>query len=321
MAIPTPHIQAKEGEIAKTVLMPGDPLRAKFIADNFLTDVKQYNFTRNMFGFTGKYNGKEISVQGSGMGIPSIAIYSYEIYSFYGLENIIRHISNSAAIIMYPESHLDMVRPGIILYGLYPSNQISPYKTPDLWKAAGVTLHQRGDQATGWSLGWKTNFWARMLDGDHAFTIISNMLRLLPNEGREREYPNGRTFPNLFDAHPPFQIDGNFGVTAGIAEMLMQSDPITDKAPAIHLLPALPAAWSEGEISGLKARGGYEVGMAWEAGSLTKATIKAEHDGTLRLRCKDALAAKGLKLVSTHDGVNEYEMPVVKGQIVNISKP
>ena len=207
------------------------------------------------------------------------------------------------------------------LYGLYPSNQISPYKTPDLWKAAGVTLHQRGDQATGWSLGWKTNFWARMLDGDHAFTIISNMLRLLPNEGREREYPNGRTFPNLFDAHPPFQIDGNFGVTAGIAEMLMQSDPITDKAPAIHLLPALPAAWSEGEISGLKARGGYEVGMAWEAGSLTKATIKAEHDGTLRLRCKDALAAKGLKLVSTHDGVNEYEMPVVKGQIVNISKP
>ena len=207
------------------------------------------------------------------------------------------------------------------LYGLYPSNQISPYKTPDLWKAAGVTLHQRGDQATGWSLGWKTNFWARMLDGDHAFTIISNMLRLLPNEGREREYPNGRTFPNLFDAHPPFQIDGNFGVTAGIAEMLMQSDPITDKAPAIHLLPALPTAWSEGEISGLKARGGYEVGMAWEAGSLTKATIKAEHDGTLRLRCKDALAAKGLKLVSTHDGVNEYEMPVVKGQIVNISKP
>ena len=207
------------------------------------------------------------------------------------------------------------------LYGLYPSNQISPYKTPDLWKAAGVTLHQRGDQATGWSLGWKTNFWARMLDGDHAFTIISNMLRLLPNEGREREYPNGRTFPNLFDAHPPFQIDGNFGVTAGIAEMLMQSDPITDKAPAIHLLPALPTAWSEGEISGLKARGGYEVGMAWEAGSLTKATIKAEHDGTLRLRCKDALEAKGLKLVSTHDGVNEYEMPVVKGQVVYVSKP
>ena len=90
MPTPTPHIQAREGEIAKTVLMPGDPLRAKFIAENFLTDVKQYNSTRNMLGFTGKYNGKEISVQGSGMGIPSIGIYSYELFSFYGVENIIR---------------------------------------------------------------------------------------------------------------------------------------------------------------------------------------------------------------------------------------
>lgn len=90
MAVPTPHIQASLGEIAKTVLMPGDPLRAKFIAENFLTDVKQYNYVRNMFGFTGKYNGKEVSVQGSGMGIPSMCIYSYELYAFYGVENIIR---------------------------------------------------------------------------------------------------------------------------------------------------------------------------------------------------------------------------------------
>ena len=206
------------------------------------------------------------------------------------------------------------------LYGLYPSNQISPYTTPDLWKAAGVTLQQRGDQATGWSLGWKTNFWARMLDGNHAFKIISNMLRLLPNEGREREYPDGRTFPNLFDAHPPFQIDGNFGVTAGIAEMLMQSDPITAEKPAIHLLPALPDAWAEGSVSGLKARGGYEVSMAWAKGALTQATIKAQQDGTLRLRCKDTLAAKDLKLVSTHDGVNEYEVPAKAGQAIQIKK-
>ena len=205
------------------------------------------------------------------------------------------------------------------LYGLYPSNQISPYTTPDLWKAAGVTLQQRGDQATGWSLGWKTNFWARMLDGNHAFKIISNMLRLLPNEGREREYPDGRTFPNLFDAHPPFQIDGNFGVTAGIAEMLMQSDPITAEHPAIHLLPALPDAWGEGSVSGLKARGGYEVSLAWKNGILTKATLKAQKDGTLRLRCKDTLSGKELKLVGTHDGVYEYEVPVKAGQLVAVT--
>lgn len=200
------------------------------------------------------------------------------------------------------------------LYGLYPSSQISPYKTPDLWKAAGVTLKQRGDQATGWSLGWKTNFWARMLDGNHAFTIISNMLRLLPNEGKERQYPDGRTFPNLFDAHPPFQIDGNFGVTAGIVEMLMQSDPITDAKPYIHLLPALPDAWPAGSISGIKARGGYELSISWKEGKLTSATITAQQDGTLRLRCKDKLSAKGLIETAQHDGVYEYEIAVMAGK-------
>lgn len=202
------------------------------------------------------------------------------------------------------------------LYGLYPSSQISPYKTPDLWKAAGVTLKQRGDQATGWSLGWKTNFWARMLDGNHAFTIISNMLRLLPNEGKERQYPDGRTFPNLFDAHPPFQIDGNFGVTAGIVEMLMQSDPITDAKPYIHLLPALPDAWHAGSISGIKARGGYELSISWKEGKLTSAIITAQQDGTLRLRCKDKLSAKGLIETAQHDGVYEYEIAVVAGKKV-----
>ena len=209
------------------------------------------------------------------------------------------------------------------LYGLYPSHQISPFSTPDLWKAAGVTLSQRGDQATGWSLGWKTCFWARMLDGNHAFQIISNMLRLLPNEGMEKDYPDGRTFPNLFDAHPPFQIDGNFGVTAGIAEMLMQSDPITDASPAIHLLPALPDAWSEGSVSGMRARGGYEVSIAWSAGRLTHAKITAMKDGILRMTCKNQLIGKGLQQLdslSLHDQsrINVYEVAVKAGDTIHL---
>ena len=174
------------------------------------------------------------------------------------------------------------------LYGLYPSNQISPYHHPELFTAAANTLQQRGDMATGWSLGWKINFWARMLDGNHAFRIIKNMLTLIPDSIEWG--PRGGTYPNLFDAHPPFQIDGNFGCSAGICEMLLQSHD-----GAVHLLPALPDSWSEGEVKGLQTRGAFTVDMKWNGSELQEAVITSKIGGMLRLRSYIPLDGEGLQ--------------------------
>ena len=171
------------------------------------------------------------------------------------------------------------------LYGLFPGNQISPYKTPKLFEAARNSLIYRGDLATGWSIGWKVNLWARLLDGDHAYKIINNMLTIADG-GQNRD---GRTYPNMFTAHPPFQIDGNFGLTAGVAEMLLQSHD-----DAIHILPALPKNWPNGLVKGIVARGGFVLDMQWENEQVKTLKLVSRNGGKVRIRSYVPLTAKGL---------------------------
>jgi alpha-L-fucosidase 2 len=200
------------------------------------------------------------------------------------------------------------------LYGLYPSNQISPSRTPELFDAARTSLTYRGDPATGWSMGWKVNLWARFLDGNHAYKLITDQLKLVGGRVEGVNTSGGGTYPNMFDAHPPFQIDGNFGCTAGIAEMLLQSHD-----GALYLLPALPDNWPAGEITGLVARGGFVVDMAWENKSITKLKITSKLGGNCRLRINTDMKLNTVNLrAAKGENTNPfYEVPAVKTPLIS----
>lgn len=187
------------------------------------------------------------------------------------------------------------------LYGLFPSNQISPFRTPELFDAARTSLIHREGPSTGWSMGWKVCLWARLLDGNQAYELITDQLTLVrENSG------SGGTYPNMFDAHPPFQIDGNFGCTAGIAEMLMQSYD-----GFIYLLPALPDKWQEGHIKGLLARGGFELDIKWADGEVSEVKITSKNGGNCRIRSNSELKGKGLRKARGENPNRFYETPVI----------
>ena len=193
------------------------------------------------------------------------------------------------------------------LYGLFPSNQISPFRTPQLLDAARTSLIHRGDPSTGWSMAWKVCLWARLLDGNHAYKLITDQLTLVRNEKKQ-----GGTYPNLFDAHPPFQIDGNFGCTAGIAEMLMQSHD-----GFIYLLPALPTQWNQGEVKGIIARGGFELDIKWSKGKVEKVIIKSQVGGNCRLRSQTPLKGSGLTVAKGENTNRLYDVPTVSKPLIN----
>lgn len=180
------------------------------------------------------------------------------------------------------------------LYGLYPANQISPAHTPELARAARETLNRRGDGGTGWSRAWKVNFWARLHDGNRAHKLLKSLLQPA-YATKDTLKKNGGTYPNLFCAHPPFQIDGNFGGTAGIAEMLIQSQD-----GYIHLLPALPDNWANGSFKGLRARGGAEVNARWQNKRVQEATITAITDNEFKVKIPEGVSAITCELSLIH---------------------
>ncbi|SHE74207.1 glycoside hydrolase family 95 protein [Dysgonomonas macrotermitis] len=193
------------------------------------------------------------------------------------------------------------------LYGLYPSNQISPIRTPELFEAAKNSLIYRGDPSTGWSMGWKVCLWARLLDGDHAYKLLTNQLDLVTNEKKK-----GGTYSNMFDAHPPFQIDGNFGCAAGIAEMFMQSHD-----GFIYLLPALPSVWKSGSIKGLVARGGFVIDMDWKDGKVTDLAIQSREGGNCRLRIGVPLKGNDIRKAKGENPNPLFAVPEIKTPLIS----
>lgn len=198
------------------------------------------------------------------------------------------------------------------LYGVFPSNQISPFRTPELFNAARTSLIYRGDPSTGWSMNWKINLWAHFLDGNHAYKLITDQIRFVS----PADAGKGGTYANLFDAHPPFQIDGNFGFTSGIAEMLMQSDD-----GSIFVLPALPDVWQKGHIEGLRARGGFEItSLAWENGEISDLVIKSNLGGNCRIRTYSPLEMDGDTTPHQAKGENSnsfYRVPHIKKPLIS----
>ncbi|MDP9047012.1 MAG: glycoside hydrolase family 95 protein, partial [Bacteroidota bacterium] len=199
------------------------------------------------------------------------------------------------------------------LYGLFPGNQISPFRNPRLFAAARNSLVYRGDVSTGWSMAWKINLWARLLDGNHAYKLITDQISPVGAKGG-----SGGTYPNLFDAHPPFQIDGNFGCTSGIAEMLLQSHD-----GFIYVLPALPDAWQKGGVKGLMARGGFKVDIEWNNHKITRLVVYSALGGNCRVRLNQPVVGKRVKKASWTNtnpfyAVVDIAKPIIKPNDTNL---